>query len=62
VPTDRSRATTSAILAGVGAAAVVTGVVLTIAGPRKRERPGLAPTFRMKLSGQRGVASADWSF
>jgi hypothetical protein len=62
VPTDRSRATTSAILAGVGAAAVVTGVVLTIAVPRKRERPGLAPTFRMKLSGQRAVASADWSF
>ena len=62
VAADPSRATTSAILAGVGAAALVTGVVLTIATPRKREQPGLAPTFRMKLSGQRAVASADWSF
>jgi hypothetical protein len=60
--TDRSRAITSAILAGVGGAAVMTGVVLTFSAPRQRERPTLAPTFRVKLSGQRAVASADWSF
>ena len=60
--TDRSRATTSAILAGVGGLAVVTGVVFTITKPRQSEQPGLAPTFGVKLSGQRAVASADWRF
>jgi hypothetical protein len=59
---DRARATTSAILAGVGGLAVVTGVVLSISLPRQLERPGLSPTFRVKLSGQRALASADWSF
>jgi hypothetical protein len=60
--TDRGRATTSAILAGVGGLAVVTGVVLTFSTPRQSERLDLAPKFRVKLSGQRAVASADWSF
>jgi hypothetical protein len=60
--TDRGRATRSAILAGVGGLAVVTGVVFTFTVPRQSERPGLAPTFGVKLSGQRAVASADWRF
>jgi hypothetical protein len=60
--TDRTRATASAILAGVGAAGVVTGVVLTFSKPRRIDRARLAPTFRVKLSGQRAFASADWRF
>jgi hypothetical protein len=59
---DRTRATTSAILAGVGGLALVTGVVLTVSKPRQSEQFGLAPLFRLKLSGQRAVASADWRF
>jgi hypothetical protein len=60
--TDRTRATTSTVLAGVGALAVVAGVVITVSKPRQSERSVLAPTFRMKLSGQRAVATADWKF
>ena len=60
--TDRTRATASAILAGVGAAGVVTGVVLTFSKPRRIDRAQLAPTFRVKVSGQRAFASADWRF
>jgi hypothetical protein len=60
--TDRTRSTTSAILAGVGAAGVVTGVVLTFAKQEPERRLTLAPTFGVKLSGQRALASADWRF
>jgi hypothetical protein len=60
--TDRTRATVSTILAGVGALGVTTGVVFSIASPRRSERSSLAPSFRLKLSGQRAIASADWKF
>jgi hypothetical protein len=60
--TDRARATTSAVLAGVGGLAVVTGVVLSISLPRRFEGSGLSPTFQVKLSGQRAVAGANWRF
>jgi len=60
--TDRTRAAASAILAGVGALGVATGVVLTVAGSRQPERASLTPLFRVKLSGQRAIASADWRF
>jgi hypothetical protein len=60
--TDRTRATASAILAGVGALGLVTGVVITISQTARVEQPTLVPTFRVKLSGQRAVANADWRF
>jgi hypothetical protein len=59
---DPPRATASMVLAGVGALGVLTGVVLTVTQPERPERPSLAPALRLKLSGQRALASADWRF
>ncbi|HEX6271572.1 MAG TPA: hypothetical protein VFZ53_00960 [Polyangiaceae bacterium] len=60
--TDRTRKTASTILAGVGALGVTAGVVLNITTPPRSDQPTLAPSFRLKLSGQRAIASADWRF
>ena len=62
VAADPPRATASFVLAGVGALGVLTGVVLTITQPKRHERASVAPALRLKLSGQRAIASADWRF
>jgi hypothetical protein len=62
VAVDPPRASASLVLAGVGALGVLTGVVLTITQPKRHERASVAPALRLKLSGQRAFASADWRF
>jgi hypothetical protein len=62
VAADPPRATASMVLAGVGALGVLTGVVLTVTQPERPERSSLAPALRLKLNGQRALASADWRF
>jgi len=50
------------LVGALSLACVVTGVVLTFSKPRRIDRARLAPTFRVKVSGQRAFASADWKF
>jgi hypothetical protein len=62
VARSRSLAATSKILAGVAAAGIGTGIVLVFSAPRERERRGLVPSLRVKVSANRAVAGVIWKF
>jgi len=58
----RSLEMASRVLAGVAGAAVATGVALCFAQATSSERVSLVPVLRLKVSGDRAVASAGWNF
>lgn len=59
---ERGQSVTSAVLAGVASAGLATGFVLVLATPERSERASLVPSFRLRVSSERAVASARWRF
>jgi hypothetical protein len=60
---DPGMSLASVVLAGVGAAGLATGLVLVIATPPGGpDTTSLVPSFRVRVSGQRALASARWRF
>jgi hypothetical protein len=59
---ERGKNLTSAVLAGVASAGLATGFVLVLTTPSVPERVSVVPSFRLKFSADRAVASARWRF
>jgi hypothetical protein len=59
---DPGMSRASVVLAGVASAGLATGIVLVLAAPGDAENTSLIPAFRLRVSGQRALASARWRF
>jgi hypothetical protein len=59
---DPGMSRASVVLAGVASAGLATGIVLVLAAPADSEDTSLIPAFRLRVSGQRALASARWRF
>jgi hypothetical protein len=59
---DPGMSRASAVLAGLASAGLATGLVLVLATPGRSENVNLLPAFRLRVSGQRALASARWRF
>jgi hypothetical protein len=59
---DPGMSRASVVLAGLASAGLATGVVLALAAPVRSESAHLLPAFRLRVSGQRALASVRWRF